>query len=567
MSGLKTSVSKTKAIWFGKDAKTQDKLCVDLNLGWDTKFKLLGVDFDNELENMDCNFTSKLAEMKKILDCWIYRSLTVYGKITVIKTLALSKVSHLALVLPNLNKKQIKDIEKMLFNFLWGGKPDKVSRDHAKLSEKRGGLGFVDIAEFWLSLKFSWFRRLTSTKAFWPLILVNSIRMNLVDINVCELMQLGPAKLLSISKNIQNPFWKQVLATVTPIMQGAISSYPEKLITAPFWDNRYILRNNLPITKAKLPVWSTAITNVCDFFESGSGRLKSKEDWYNNFGLVVSDADILEIKYILRQSFNRLGVRENTFLAPILPYRPLLIEIANTTTRGCNYYNKILKAVSDPKKNMNSREAKWNAELNCNLSVEFWSKVYHLTAGIKYENKLKWLQFQISRNSLYTNQRVNKFNPSVPSLCSFCKNYPEQISHLFYFCEDVLKLWRDIKAWLSSLNVDFLIETKTIIFGILNESSDSVRNELILYGKYYVWISKHAENCNLNLQLFQKFLFHKLECKKDALSYCGLGKKFDQWTNIFEFLLRLPICLNNCEAPMPERTAETENQDQTVTVM
>ena len=85
-----------------------DNLCLDLSLSWDTNFKLLGVEFDNDLENMDSNFAIKLDEMKKVIDCWIYCSITVYGKITVIKSLILSKVSYLALFLPNLNNKQIK---------------------------------------------------------------------------------------------------------------------------------------------------------------------------------------------------------------------------------------------------------------------------------------------------------------------------------------------------------------------------------------------------------------------------------------------------------------------------
>ena len=238
----------------------------------------------------------------------------------------------------------------MLFNFLWGGKPDKVNRDHAKMSEIKGGLGVVDITEFWLSLKFSWLRRLSSTKAFWPLILENSIKKDFVDINVCDLMQLGPIKFSSISKNIKNPFWKQVLSTVTPIMQGALFSCPEKLMTAPFWDNRNILRNNVPISKPKLSVWSTIVANVCDFFEPGSGRMKAKEDWIDQFGIAVSDEDLLEVKYILRQSFNRLGLKEETVSAPSLPYRPLLIEIAHKTPTGCSFYSKILKQRSDSKK-------------------------------------------------------------------------------------------------------------------------------------------------------------------------------------------------------------------------
>ena len=202
------------------------------------------------------------------------------------------------------------------------------------------------------------------------------------------------------------------------------------------------------------------------------------------------------------------------------------------------------------------REEKWHIELDRIFGVEFWSKVYQLTAGIKYENKIKWLQFQINRNSLYTNPRVHKFNPSVSPLCSFCKSYPEQISHLFYLCKDVLNLWHDIKSWLTSLNYDITYEINKILFGCLNESSDSIKNELILYAKYYIWTSKQSENKNLNLQLFQKFLYHKLECKRDALNYCGLVKRFEQWTNIFDFLSRLPLCLNQHEAPTPQSRGE-----------
>ena len=181
LSGLKISVSKTKAIWFGKGAKNNFTLCPDLQLDWDSKFKLLGIDFDNNLENMDSNFESKLKEINKILSCWFHRTLTVYGKITVIKTLALSKLSNLVMVLPNLNKTQLNAIETSFFRFLWGNKPDKVSREHAKLSEKNGGLGMVDIRQFWDSLKFSWLRRLCKSNAFWPNIVVkNAVKISIV---------------------------------------------------------------------------------------------------------------------------------------------------------------------------------------------------------------------------------------------------------------------------------------------------------------------------------------------------------------------------------------------------
>ena len=105
LSGLRISVTKTKAVWFGKGFDNSKHLCPDLNLDWASEFTLLGIEFENNLEKMHCNFDSKIEDIEKLLNCWINRTLTVYGKITVIKTLALSKLSHLALVLPDIDKR------------------------------------------------------------------------------------------------------------------------------------------------------------------------------------------------------------------------------------------------------------------------------------------------------------------------------------------------------------------------------------------------------------------------------------------------------------------------------
>ena len=50
LSGLKIQVTKTKAIWFGAAWNSTEILCPDLNLDWDTDFRLLGIDFDSGLK-------------------------------------------------------------------------------------------------------------------------------------------------------------------------------------------------------------------------------------------------------------------------------------------------------------------------------------------------------------------------------------------------------------------------------------------------------------------------------------------------------------------------------------
>ena len=179
LSCLKISVSKTKAVWFGSAADSEQILCPDDGLVWTKNFSLLGLEFDNKLEQMDQNYFEKIKDIEKMLNGWLYRHLSPYGKIVVIKSLALSKLSHIALVVPNLAKNHLKKLENILFSFLWSNKSAKVSKIDSYKPLKKGGLGMVEVSTFWNSLKCSWTRRILhqmhSGQKFWKQILLNKI--------------------------------------------------------------------------------------------------------------------------------------------------------------------------------------------------------------------------------------------------------------------------------------------------------------------------------------------------------------------------------------------------------
>ena len=66
---------------------------------------------------MENNFWDKIENIEKMLSCWFYRYLTPYGKVTIIRTLALSQLSHIALVIPNPSKQMFKHIETIFMDF------------------------------------------------------------------------------------------------------------------------------------------------------------------------------------------------------------------------------------------------------------------------------------------------------------------------------------------------------------------------------------------------------------------------------------------------------------------
>ena len=66
---------------------------------------------------MDQNYFDKINDIEKLLNSWLYRHMSPYGRIVVIKALALSKLSHIALVVPNLAKITCKSLKKFCSNF------------------------------------------------------------------------------------------------------------------------------------------------------------------------------------------------------------------------------------------------------------------------------------------------------------------------------------------------------------------------------------------------------------------------------------------------------------------
>ena len=119
-SGLKPNISKCKCMWPGPP---KSQFCEDLPLIWVTELKVLGVVFSANPDHIeDLNFPDKISSMKKLLDFWRIRGLSILGRVTVIKTLAISKFVQLFTTLPTPRHENMTKIKRMLFDFLWAGK-------------------------------------------------------------------------------------------------------------------------------------------------------------------------------------------------------------------------------------------------------------------------------------------------------------------------------------------------------------------------------------------------------------------------------------------------------------
>ena len=213
------------------------------------------------------------------------------------------------------------------------------------------------------------------------------------------------------------------------------------------------------------------ITAISDFYVPGTSQLYTKEQLENKHHIEIDNNDFIELKHIITTSFRKLGLANEPNIATFLPTQPLLISVLNLTKKGCGAYSRLLKKKSNLRRILSKSESKWHAELGCTFSVDFWNQTYNLTSNIKNDNRMRWFQFQINRNSLFTNFRVHKFKNYISPRCSFCSHlvgvphHNELISHLFFECEFVLFLWQEVRAWLENFNLILDLSRCKLLFG------------------------------------------------------------------------------------------------------
>ena len=117
LSGLKVNGSKTEGLWIGSLLKKND--IKPFGIKWpDEPIKALGAFFTHD-QNLiyEKNFKDKVFKIKKLINIWSSRGLSLYGKVTVIKSLVLPKLVYISSLLPT-PQAIIKEVNQQIFNFL-----------------------------------------------------------------------------------------------------------------------------------------------------------------------------------------------------------------------------------------------------------------------------------------------------------------------------------------------------------------------------------------------------------------------------------------------------------------
>ena len=243
ISGLRINYEKTEALWIGDMCFQRRKIAAYKNISWPShKVKALGVWLSTiKEESITLNYEEKKEIISKTIEIWQFRRLTLLGKIVVVKSLLVSQLVYIMSPLPT-SSGHLKDINNLLYQFLWDGKRDKIKRVEMINDYATGGLKMLDIQIFNCALKAKWIQKYldSSNKGKWKLFLDFFLAKYNATLLITGNLNVNDAATLEID----DPFTKELIEIWSCLN---FKKQPPDFSNIPIWHNSFVRIDNKPI--------------------------------------------------------------------------------------------------------------------------------------------------------------------------------------------------------------------------------------------------------------------------------------------------------------------------------
>ena len=383
----------------------------------------MGVWFSQNItEVIDLNFTERIKKMQQLINIWTSRSLSLKGKITIIRSVILPQIQFLFSMV-YVPKEILDKVDKILFQFLWNNKPPKIRRNTIIAPISEGGLGMVDTYEVHAAAKCGWIKRLISKdNGKWKTVMwkMLNITRNLLNKNL-ELKTL----------QAKTCFHQQILDTWYRIH----NTYPDsgvEIINQDLLFNQFIKINNKHITSRQMPIENLKIIDIINL----DGKFKSYEEIYiqTNGQLDQMSWNSLicaipkEWKGKLRSITNIVQltqlIKENT---TYISYNKKPRDLIKISTK--EIYQLLVSKKQMPPKAID----KWVDIFPFMENFE-WKSVYELPSRIIKEPYLQSFQYKLLNRVINCKDKLFVWKISENNQCIYCTKVDTIEHHFFRVC-------------------------------------------------------------------------------------------------------------------------------------
>ena len=474
-SGLNVNRGKTEVMKLGTPEISAEELKID-----EIKkvVKILGIHFTYDQTLSDkLNFHTIIKSIRKSINSWNWRGLTLLGKIQIIKSFAIPKILY-RLSLVSTNKTFVKEVNQVLYNFVWKGK-DKVKRLALINSVENGGLNMPHIESLIDTQRIVCIKKyLGDSPCSWKIILDHYLH------------KVGGSLLFHCNFEYTKlpldlpDYYRECLATWTKLTASPVSSMDE-IVNQILWNNKFICIGQKSVFNRKF--FSLGLHKVGDLFNEIYIKPHTTLQNLNAVDFLFLNGlyDCLppEWKKVMTNDPPSVLIKINHIWDDVFLYSSndalLLSELSSK-----KIYNILVSKISispSAKKKFEDSYASTEQALD-------WKRIYSNAFRCAIDTKTREFQYKILNRILPLNDFLFKIGKSNSPLCSFCQSSEENMSHFFFHCPLVANFWQSVKHLLGGYE---LIE-REVILGITDTDENVfLKNHLILLGKQHIFRCKH----------------------------------------------------------------------------
>ncbi len=476
VSGLQVNPLKTKVMGLGRWAQKKGRIrqyIIDTD-----PIKILGMWFSHDKQkNHDLNVNGKIEKIRKCLQAWWGKAVTMQGRILIAKTLGLSQIIY-SLMNITVQEEVLNELQKVLNNYIWSGKQVPSVRRTVFIQEyKAGGLKSPDCKTIQKSLQISWINRMRDSEfAPWKAQLVQAMEpfggLDYIlgcDYSVKDLLKRG-LNLGSFWMEIIKRFEEFKVMTTPPIRK-------EELFLQLINNNKHIQING------------------SSFFEQALVDAEMDE-WGRWF---LWNGTVMKFEHIRLRKVNITKLRYNQIVSAFpKEWKALMknatdykyeIETRPHTKNAKRYWIK--QIAEEPPAIL-----KWRERDQINVK---WSQYYNLARKTTKYVKLQEFQYKVLHRVVATNHRLHKMKkkgvPLVPSPnCRLC-GQDETLTHLLLYCKEADKIWKWLQAAMFRVTGKLIeLFTKDCVLGIPSKKKEEWQwNWLALQLRYYLYTMQRAD--------------------------------------------------------------------------
>ncbi len=517
VSGLVLNVDKSEAISIRRNAPILDN-----RIKWVESAKCLGIYVGHNKDfNMHMNWQKKIDGLRNVLEMWKKRDLSIYGKINVIKMLAVPKLTFSAQN-TSVPKHVVSNISRILFEFIWG-RTDRIRRNIMIGPKEWGGMAMMDIESHFEAIKASWIKHYDGMDNDWAILMkhyINSFGMN----NLILHMTFQHIETFPALQKLP-PFYRDTISSFNKSKDPKKPTTHDTLVSNIIWGNRFIMiKDN---TKRK-----NVTLYFKDWIEVGIIRISDLlilngeiQQQYVHRKLIRKAnflSEMFKVKTALKPFKNMIGTNMPNDVIYTLPLHPNfqndkeVIDVSQKRSKF--YYEMLIKKKCEPPNLMHWTNILDRNYVIPNIEVIMECKVLNIK-----ENKLAEFNYKFLCGITACGVLLNKWKPEISKSCKFCGQNDTQY-HIIYHCPLVTAIWQCV-----SDKINRNITLPDIAFGIRGDRDLNNLISQIAYSIHKYWIIHTNDHQIASKKDLKYLLFHDLMFKSKVLTTL----KEDEMSNLF----------------------------------